>query len=137
MQRSTVGDGEAAKDPADHGLVVGEVNEAKKGKFKNLPEEENPAIAELVHPHTLLDILVPIVPLFNQMHIDTDFLAPDVVDDNELDVDHVNPIEDTFKGLDEDITFMCFLPEDGQLLYPGASNMRTTTMTPKKMPSLP
>ena len=84
---------------------VGEVNEAKKGKFKNLPEEENPAIAELVHPHTLLDILVPIVPLFNQMHIDTDFLAPDVVDDNELDVDHVNPIEDTFKGLDEDITF--------------------------------
>ena len=85
--------------------VAGEMNEAKKGKFKDLPEAENPAMAGPVDPDTLLDILVPIVPLSKQIHIDTDFLVPDVVDDNELNVDHVNPIEDTFKGLGEDITF--------------------------------
>ena len=81
------------------------MNEAKKGKFKDMPEAEDPAVNGLVHPDPPQEILAPIVLLSNQINIDTDFLAPDVVDDNELNVNHVKPIEDTFKGLGKDITF--------------------------------
>ena len=90
------------------------MNEAVKGKFKDMPEAEDPAVDGLVYPDPPLELLAPIVPLSNQINIDTDFLAPDIVDDNELNVNHVKPIDNTIKGLGKDITFI-LAPNVGHL----------------------
>ena len=92
----------------DENLVVfvGEMNEAEKGNFKDMPEAENPAVNGLVNPDPLLELLAPNVPLSDQINIDTNLLVSDVVDDDELNANHVKHIDTTVKSPGEDITLI-------------------------------
>ena len=54
---------------------VGEMNEAMKGNFKDMPEAENPAVNGLVNPDPLLELLAPNVPLSDQINIDTRYYS--------------------------------------------------------------